>query len=466
MIGRKHFGLFTFMLPAIFLFTSCSDKEGSIKVTTLPVTNVKMDNAVSGGIIQNGTSAEISGRGIVWNTSGNAVFGEDDCTYDGAGDGSFTSAMTGLSPNTAYRCRAYAITSQGTFYGNEETFTTADGSYAPQVLTKSVSDITETTGTINCEVLSDNGYRLLDRGVVWSTSPSPTIDMETKISDGRGTGAYAVTIRNLEHHTQYYVRAYAVNSQGTAYGEEISFTTSTKRTLEFNINGVVFKMVHVEGGTFTMGADDTDSEAQNYEKPAHTVNLDDYYLGLCEVTEEVWQAVMNGRTPTLEENPYWHQQRFMPHTMVSWNECQEFLQKINEITGKEFSLPTEAQWEYAAKGGKNSRNCLYSGSNDIESVCWYYTNAASNVAIAGTKSPNELGLYDMSGNVNEWCSDWYDYYTNETQNNPHGPETGQFRVMRGGSVINPAEECRTTHRFGGEPNSHFYFIGFRLALGL
>jgi len=336
----------------------------------------------------------------------------------------------------------------------------------PEVKTLEASDVTESMATLSGEVISDNGYRVIERGFIYATSENPVMENATKVVCERGTGEYSETLRNLTHNTRYYFRAYATNSQGTAYGDVLSFSTLPKNVLNVNVNGVVMTMVLVEGGTFTMGAESSDNEAQSYEKPAHNVTLDSYYIGLCEVSQEVWEAVVNGHVPTLEENPNWNTERFMPKAMVSYNECVEFIAKLNEITGMEFSLPTEAQWEYAARGGKNSLNYKYAGSNDIESVCWYYDNALSNVAMVGSKAPNELGLFDMCGNVNEWCADWYDYYSSDDQTNPVGPDSGKMRVMRGGSVINTYDMCRITHRFGGEPKSHFFFVGFRLALKL
>lgn len=333
----------------------------------------------------------------------------------------------------------------------------------PQVTTLEASNITEATVDLSGEVTADNGYRVIERGFVYSTSKNPDIENADKCESGRGLGSYSATVRGLKSNTTYHFKAYATNSQGTAYGEELTFTTKAEAVKNFNINSAVLTMVRVEGGTFQMGG--SDENAQEYEKPVHNVTLDDYYIGLCEVTNEQWEAVVNGRVPGPLEDPLWYNnERFLPKTMVSYDECFEFINKLNAHTGLEFSLPTEAQWEYAARGGHKGRGYTYSGSDDAEEVGWCYENAATTVTIVATKTPNELGLYDMTGNVNEWCSDWYDYYSSEDQTNPTGPESGDFRVMRGGSVIHFYEECRVSHRWGGEPNSHFFFVGFRLAI--
>ena len=333
----------------------------------------------------------------------------------------------------------------------------------PQVLTQEALNITETTVDLSGEVTADNGFRVIERGFVYSTSENPDIENAVKFESGRGLGSYSATVRGLKSNTTYHFKAYATNSQGTSYGEELTFTTKAEAVKNFNVNSAVLTMVRVEGSTFKMGG--TDENAQSYEQPVHNVTLDDYYIGLCEVTNEQWEAVVNGRVPGPLEDPLWyHNERFLPKTMVSYYECQVFISKLNEMTGLEFSLPTEAQWEYAARGGNKSKGFLYSGSNDASEVGWCYENAATEVTIVATKEPNELGLYDMTGNVNEWCRDWYDYYSSEDQTNPVGPASGDFRVMRGGSVINFYKECRVSHRFGGEPDSHFFFVGFRVVL--
>jgi formylglycine-generating enzyme required for sulfatase activity len=151
-----------------------------------------------------------------------------------------------------------------------------------------------------------------------------------------------------------------------------------------------------------------------------------------------------------------------PVDKVSWNEVQQYIQKLNAQTGKNYRLPTEAEWEYAAKGGKASRGYTYSGSNDIDSVAWYYHNSGSKTHAVGTKQANELGIYDMSGNVWEWCSDWYDYYSGYSVTNPTGPTSGYSRVLRGGWKGDTASNCRSAARNRRSPADFFY--GFRLVL--
>ena len=237
----------------------------------------------------------------------------------------------------------------------------------------------------------------------------------------------------------------------------------------FTVNGVSFKMVAVEGGTFTMGATvEQGSDAYDEEKPAHQVTLSSYSIGQTEVTQALWVAVM-GSNPS-----YFTGDLQRPVETVSWDDCQTFITKLNQLTGQNFRLPTEAEWEYAARGGSKSKGYKYAGSNTIGDVAWYYDNSyalgSSNpnygTHAVATKSPNELGLYDMSGNVWEWCQDWYSssYYNSSPSTNPTGPASGSYRVCRGGAWGHGTGNCRVSSRGYGEPSHTSSNLGFRLAL--
>ena len=244
----------------------------------------------------------------------------------------------------------------------------------------------------------------------------------------------------------------------------------TPQDLEFNVNGVKFTMKYVEGGSFMMGALDDDDEAYDNEKPSHKVNLDSYYIGETQVTQALWQAVMGSN-----RSYKWKGDK-LPVETVSWNDCQEFIKKLNIITGKNFSLPTEAQWEFAARGGNKSRGFLYSGSNNIYEVAWYVDNCSDGTSGYGASEygmgkvavrvANELGLYDMSGNVWEWCIDWYDsnYYKDSPQDNPQGPDSGELRVLRGGSYEWNMWGCRVSCRLMDCSAMHKTGYGLRLVL--
>ena len=258
-------------------------------------------------------------------------------------------------------------------------------------------------------------------------------------------------------------------------------TEPSKQT--FTVKGVEFKMIKVEGGTFSMGAtSEQGSDAYNHEKPVHSVTLSDYYIGETEVTQELWEAVM-GSNPSCFKGD-----NQLPVERVSWDDCQEFIKELNRLTGKNFRLPTEAEWEYAARGGKYSKDYVYkySGSNNADEVAWYCRNSGDKYLsgkwndddesiiennnckthLVKTKKANELGLYDMSGNVYEWCNDRYNenYYRNSPQTNPTGPSKGWDRVLRGGSWFSYGRNVRVSNRSGIAPGYRCYDLGLRLAL--
>ena len=223
-------------------------------------------------------------------------------------------------------------------------------------------------------------------------------------------------------------------------------------------NGISIEMVKVEAGSFNMGATPEMEKPADREKPVHRVTLtNNYYIGKYEVTQALWQAVMGS-------NPSYFKGDDLPVEKVSWNDCQDFISKLNAMTGKRFRLPTEAEWEYAARGGKKSRGYQYSGSNTLGDVAWYGDNSGPKTHAVGTKQPNELGIYDMTGNVMEWCQDWYGSYSSSPQTNPTGAVRGSFRVVRGGSWYLSARECRSSFRYSNAPDDRYIGLGLRLVL--
>ena len=225
----------------------------------------------------------------------------------------------------------------------------------------------------------------------------------------------------------------------------------------FTVNGIKFTMVPVEGGTFTMGAtSEQGSDVSDDEKPAHQVTLSDYYIGQTEVTQALWKAVMGS-------NPSFFKGDNLPVEQVSWDDCQVFIQNLNQLTGKQFRLPTEAEWEYAARGGRKSRGYKYAGGNDIGLVAWYTGNSGNETHTVATKQANELGVYDMSGNVEEWCSDWYGDYQSSSQSDPQGPSSGSNRVSRGDCYFSDARDCRVSNRYYNLPDYRNDYLGLRLS---
>ena len=304
---------------------------------------------------------------------------------------------------------------------------------------------------------------------------------ETVVVSGLTVTSY--TVEGLTAGTEYCYNVTAVNEIGESeHSTEACATTEEAPIVieTITVNGVSFNMIQVEGGTFTMGSVyDPFDGITDYadEEPAHSVTLTTYSIGETEVTQELWKAVMGSNSPAswgeyMGYDDYYPQR---PAEFISWEECQTFITNLNQLTGKNFRLPTEAEWEYAARGGNRSMGYMYSGSNDIGEVAWYsgnndtvyYNTSTHDVK---TKKANELGIYDMSGNVLEWCNDWYDdhYYGNSPGENPQGPgqaeTSANHRVCRGGGWGHEAEYCRVAKRFSLGQEERYSNYGFRLCL--
>ena len=217
----------------------------------------------------------------------------------------------------------------------------------------------------------------------------------------------------------------------------------------YQVKGVKFKMVRVVGGIFNMG--------ENGER--HEVELDSYSIGETVVTQKLWNAVM-GKAPSSPTNGSF------PVNYVSWDDCQNFIKELNKETGKKFRLPTEAEWEFAARGGnkEKDKNYLYSGSNKIDDVAWFKNNGNWVIHPARSKKPNKLGIFDLSGNVREWCQDYYKTYDLNARINPRGPSSGYYHILRGGSFCDREWECNVSYRFYDKSYSRQQYYGFRLAI--
>ena len=271
--------------------------------------------------------------------------------------------------------------------------------------------------------------------------------------NGYGTESKQVNI--LEGQTATLAGMLTTNSSSSvASGASLSGNTITIPVK----NGINIDMVRVEAGTFTMGATPEMKDPYNDEKLIHQVTItNDYYIGKHEVTQALWKAVMGN-------NPSKFKGDNLPVEQVSWNDCQKFISKLNNITGKKFRLPSEAEWEYTARGGNKSRGYQYSGSNNLSDVAWYDNNSGSRTHAVGTKQANELGIYDMSGNVWEWCHDWDGDYNSSSRVNPTGAISGSFRVYRGGSWNRAARDCRSSYRGSLTPFYRNINLGLRLVL--
>ena len=303
-----------------------------------------------------------------------------------------------------------------------------------------------------------DGYES-EEGTVKLKASAPSNLQITLTRESVGVGIANQQQSENQQSSNTYVASSSNNSSGS------SSMASGSNTISIPVkDGISIDMVKVEAETFMMGAtsemkdsyDDPDSD----EKPVHQVTLtNDYYMGKYEVTQALWQAVMGS-------NPSNFKGDNLPVEEVSWNDCQEFISKLNSLTGRKFRLPTEAEWEYAARGGKKSRSYQYSGSSNISDVAWYDGNSVNKTHPVGTKQANELGIYDMTGNVWEWCSDWYSSYSSSSQTNPTGSDSGSARVSRGGGWFNDASYCRLSVRFYYTPDFRLDILGLRLALSV
>ena len=238
-----------------------------------------------------------------------------------------------------------------------------------------------------------------------------------------------------------------------------------KSRITVNVNeNVAINLVKVDGGEFVMGATaEQESYAEGTEKPAHSVKVKTFYMAETEVTQELWKAVFG-------TNPSSHKGDQYPVENISWQSAKNFVQKLNVLTGKKFRLPTEAEWEYAARGGKKSKGYIWSGSNDADEVAWTSDNSTTTQAV-GSKLPNELGLYDMSGNVYEYCNDIYqeDWYLFSPKDNPQGPNytdvvNPKLKCVRGGSFFSGPERSRVSFRFSRSEDQNTFINGMRLAM--
>ena len=312
-----------------------------------------------------------------------------------------------------------------------------------------------------------NGYKVTGPNGSSIFLPASGYRTEAEV-DGRGSVAGYLSSSLCNHTDSGAYGLFFDDGYGWSYGNRyygfsvrpVCDETSNPDSgnLTYTVNGVSFTMIAVNGGTFQMGAtaEQTD-DASDDEYPVHNVTLSDYYIGETEVTQELWVAVMGSNPSSFTGNMQ------CPVEQVSWNDCQEFISKLNSLTGENFKLPTEAQWEYAARGGENSNGYLYSGSNTIGEVAWYEGNSGDKTHAVKTKAPNELGIYDMSGNVTECCSDWFGDYSSSSVTNPTGPSSGSYRVRRGGAWGSYAEYCCVADRHSNSPGHRNYSSGLRLA---
>ena len=437
-------------------------------ITTNAVTSITNTTATGNINISNPNGLSIAAAGIVYSNINNIpTISDNFIAHSSVGNlaGNYTINLSSLIANTTYYVRAY-INYKGTiYYGALQTFTTLQN--PPTITTNAVTSITSTTATANINISNPNGLNITAAGVAYSSTNSTptTANGYVSLSNvGNLAGNYTLGISSLSANTTYYIRAYINYNGNIYYGAVQSYTTATLPT-NLNLSNLEDNMVSVTADRFTMGAT-SEQTADGYfpwwSPATQQVTLSSYKICRFEVTQQLWQDVM-GSNPSYFNGGSYGTNLQRPVEKVSWDDCQTFITRLNQLTGKNYRLPTEAEWEYAARGGANSTySYIYSGGNTLNDVAWNFYNSNERTQTVGTKQANALGLYDMSGNVWEWCNDWYGNYSNTAVTNPQGPNTGSSRVFRGGSWDNSGYYFRVSYRNGSNPFYRFNINGFRL----
>ena len=341
-----------------------------------------------------------------------------------------------------------------------------------------------TSYSINASYIDQWSY--ITSSSKWQINSEFTPDNNTTVTVSRKTALIMLVLDCSSSLGSQFstVKTQATNfiSKLAGYGNDSKFTAIDIDNVDIFDSLSYYEMVKVEGGTFTMGATaEQGSDYDSDELPTHQVTLSDYYIGKYEVTQQLWEYVMSysgtcadGSSMSAYASDVWLGSDpsssygvgdYYPAYYVSYYDIVDiFLPRLNKITGRTYRLPTEAEWEFAARGGKQSKGYKYSGSDNIGVVAWYTGNSGGKTHQVGTKEPNELGIYDMSGNVWEWCGDWYGSYSSSAQTNPTGPSSGSRRVLRGGSWYYSARRCRVSFRGNFIPSYRYYYNGFRVVL--
>ncbi len=441
----------TMIFLSLFLFGCKPDSELPTVVTQelseITANSVKISYEVTadGG-------AEVTSSGVCWSTSQNPTI-DDAKTIDGNGIGKFTSQLHDLLPSTTYYVRSYAVNSVGVSYGEKMGFVTlAENNGGDD------NDGDDNGGDDNGG--DDNGGD--DNG--GDDNGGDDNGGDDNGGDDNGGDDNGGDDNGGDDNGGDDNGGDDNGGDDNGGDDNGGDDNGENEVLDITVNGVTFNMILVKSGTFNMGAQKDDPNAPNYdeeawsrEAPVHQVTLSDYYIAEAEVTQELWKAVMGS-------NPSHFEGDKRPVEQTTWYDCQNFINALNQLTGLNFRFPTEAEWEFAARGGNGSQGYKYSGSDNIDEIAWYSADGKKTSDVM-TKAPNELGIYDMSGNVMEWCSDAFGDYSSEPQIDPTGPN-GVDRVVRGGCCLSTATYCRIALRNFLHPGGTSYGIGMRLALSM
>lgn len=445
-------------------------------IAVLSVVLVSCRKENGDGIVSSSTSLTFPANG-----------GSQNVTITSSSDWSVVNIPSWISatPSTGYKGRSVLVVTVSNNYSTSERtggIIVGNGSDNVTIsISQSAADvINEISANVSSLSFSADGESKnisITSNFSWETIDKPSWITISPSSGTKGTTNLTVTASKSSSTT---------SRTGTiSLGKSSSATTSisvsqsavassggSDKTFKVTGNGksVKFKMIYVEGGTFTMGS--TSEQGDDYYQTPHSVTITKgYYIGETEVTQALWYAIM-GEKP-MADKPYtskwWYgfgEDDEYPAYSISYNDCLDFLNKLNALTGEKFRLPTDAEWEFAARGGAKSQGYVYSGSNSVDAVAWYYDNCyvdGRKVRKVATKQPNELKIYDMSGSVTEWCSDWFQWFDSSYQIDPKGPSTGSGHVQRNGGWDNGAKMQKISVRFNGA-NGAGIDSGLRLAL--
>ncbi|MCC5931112.1 MAG: SUMF1/EgtB/PvdO family nonheme iron enzyme [Cyclobacteriaceae bacterium] len=418
----------------------------------------------------------------------NVFFGTDNppVTQIASGISNVQVEIKDLEMDRIYYWSVDAIDGFGnTTPGPAWSFTTSTAVTLPQVITNAAQNVTQSSAVLGGNVTSDGGAMITERGVFYGLQSNPE-SSGTKVAMGAGMGVFSATVDGLAEGTTYYVKAYAANNTGIAYGGLQQFSTTAAGGGEGG-GSDTSEMIFVEGSTFQMGCDDTrDGNCQSYERPVHSVTVSSFHLSKYEITHKQYIDFLNAincnsngtyNDPQFGNVTYidmslgaigysggrfnfkGHQYALTDDTpviLVTWFGANAYCRWAG---GR---LPTKAEWEYAARGGNKSQGYRYSGSNDLNAVAWWQGNIGDGIHPVGTKQANELGLHDMTGNVWEWCDNWFYYYSEDPSTNPKGPATGTWHVLRGGAWYFNTGDSRVAGRFIYYPADPDISVGFRL----
>ena len=429
-------------------------------ITTNAVTSITNTSATGNINISNPNGLSIAAAGIVYSNINNIpTISDNFIAHSSVGNlaGNYTINLSSLTASTTYYVRAY-INYKGTiYYGALQTFTTLQN--PPTITTNVVTNIASTTATANINISNPNGLSITAAGVAYSSTNSTPTTANGYVSlnnVGNLAGNYTLGLSSLTFNTTYYVRGY-INFNGTIYyGAVQSFTTTNVLPNTLTLVNLEDNMVTVPAGSFIMGAT-SEQTADGYNPwwspTTQQVTLSSYKICRFEVTQQLWQDVM-GSNPSYFNGGSYSTNLQRPVELVTWDACQTFITRLNQLTGKNYRLPTEAEWEYAARGGANSTySYIYSGGNTLNDIAWNGYNSSNQTHTIGSKQANALGLYDMSGNVWEWCNDWYGNYSSTAVTNPLGANLGSNRVLRGGSWIYDGSINRVSYRNYDNPSN-------------